>query len=141
MNMKRIVLSALLLAVVTTLAVSAITYHEPTAGADYRCDYVNPPAPSADPGLSTFSITRSIDPSGLPIWRGIEYFDATWGGTDNRKVTFAKPVNHGATFTRWEFTINPSGPQCTQTDVYNYGKWIYFQGCSDGHSRSCERLY
>jgi hypothetical protein len=144
--MKKLFVFALLFAAV---AGAAQAYVEPTPNQDYYCDYVNPPAPSADPGLSFFTITRSLDPSGLPIWRGTEYFDATWGGTDNRKVTFAKPANMyfpdlNKVGTRWEFTINPSGPQCKSTDIVNDGyggQDIYFRNCTDGHTRVCHRLY
>lgn len=150
--MKKIALFALLLAVIAGTAgtAHAVTYYEPTPGADYTCDYTNPPPPTKDPGISTFDITRSLDPSGKPIWRGIEYFDALWGSmtyVDNRKVTFAKPQSppvwspyYHLYGTVWEFTINPYGPQCTKTTVYGDGKIIVFQQCSDGHTRTCEKL-
>ena len=138
--MKKVVLFGMLFAALTGIAYA---YTEPIPNVDYWCDYVNAPYPSADPGDSWFAITRSLDPSGLPIWRGIETFTSVLGGTDQRKVTFAKPANQffpGLGWgTRWEFTINPSGPQCKFTDVVNnaYGQTIYFNNCTDGHSRTC----
>jgi hypothetical protein len=149
--MKKAVLFALLIAV-TAGAAQAYPFHEPIPNVDYYCDYTGtPPSQAADPGLSLFSITRSIDPGGvLPWWRGTEYFDATWapGAWDGRKVVFAKPVNMWITGkgygTRWEFTINPYGPQCKATDIVNDGyggQTIYFGGCTDGHTRTCYRLY
>ena len=145
--MKKAVLFVLLVAVV---AGAAHAYTEPIPNVDYYCDYTGtPPSQAADPGLSFFSITRSIDPSGKPMWRGTEFFDATWavGATDHRKVTFAKPVNMYfpglGLGSRWEFTINPYGPQCKYTDIVNDGyggQDIYFAGCTDGHTRFCKRL-
>ncbi len=137
--MKRIVLFALLFAV-TTVA-SAAAFHTPSWGEDYTCTYTNPPYPSVN-GISTFVKTSTqYDAAGNPIHRGIEYYDASYG-TENRKFTFAKPVNmYYGLFTRWEFTIGPSGPQCKKTDVYGWGQTIYFIDCGDGHSRTCERLY
>jgi hypothetical protein len=142
--MKKAVLLVLLAVFV---AGAAHAYHEPTPNVYYYCDYTGtPPSQAEDPGLSLFDIARSFDPSGKPIWRGIEYFDATWAPNawDNRKVTFAKPVNMWfpgkGNGTRWEFTINPGGPQCIYTDVINNGfggQTIYFAGCSDGHTRIC----
>ena len=146
--MKKAVLFALLIAV-TAGAAQAYPFHEPIPNVDYSCDYTGtPPNSAARWGLSLFAINRSTDPGGvLPWWRGIEYYDATYG-TDNRKVTFAKPVNMWFTGkgygTRWEFTINPYGPQCKYTDIINEaygGQTIYFAGCTDGHTRICHRLY
>jgi hypothetical protein len=66
---------------------------------------------------------------------------------DQRKVTFAKPVNRYLpdpftgepvlVWTRWELTINPVGPQCTSALVTAGGDRISFQSCSNGHSRVC----
>jgi hypothetical protein len=138
--MKNIVLSALLLAVVATGSASA--FQAPTWGADYTCSYTNPPYPSVN-GISTFVLTQPVQYDSLsrPIYRGIEYYDASYG-VENRKFTFAKPVDmNNGLFTRWELTINPSGPQCKQTDVYGNGQVIYFLNCTDGHTRTCQRLY
>ena len=146
---KKIALSALLL--LAPLAGFAQSYIEPIARVDYTCHYTNPPAPSLTDGLSFFDVYRSWDPSGKPKLSGIEYFDATRPGvpiyTDNRKVTFAKPSDNYiwngiyGWGTRWEFTINPSGPQCKSTDVFNNGQDIVFANCTDGHTRTCHRLY
>jgi len=138
--MKKAVLFALLFAVVAGAA-SATSFHTPTWNADYTCTYTNPPYPSIN-GLSTFVNTSTqYDGAGNPIYRGIEYYDASYG-LENRKFTFAKPVNmYSGLFTRWEFTLNPYGPQCKQTDVYGGGQTIYFNNCTDGHTRRCERLY
>jgi hypothetical protein len=143
--MKKIALSALLLAVACAAAASAATFHTPTWNADYTCTYTNPPYPSVN-GLSTWVQTSTqLDGAGNPIYRTIEYFDASYG-TENRKATFAKPVNVYSSYgtllyTTWEFTINPSGPQCKKTDVYGWGQTLYFNNCTDGHTRRCERLY
>jgi hypothetical protein len=139
--MKKAVLFALMLA--AALSAHAATYHTPTWGADYTCTYTNPPYPSVD-GISTFVLTSTqYDAQGRPIYRAIEYYDASYG-PENRKVTFAKPVNRyiGTTLlnTTWEFTIL-NGPQCKQTDIYGWGKTIYFNDCTDGHTRRCDRLY
>jgi hypothetical protein len=142
MNLKRLVPAVLVLLSVVPFA-SATAYHTPIWGADYTCDYTNPPSPRID-GLSIFVLqSTQYDSLSRPIYRTIEYFDATYG-IDNNKMTFAKPVNTViGTYvvkTRWEATLL-NGPQCTQTDVYNWGGTIVFAGCSDGHTRTCERLY
>jgi hypothetical protein len=140
--MKRIVLFALLFA-----AVAASAHSQAMAPKEspryYRCDYTNPTMGEVDNGVSRFSFIYQNLPD---LKRGIEYFDATWG-QDNRKVTFAKPADryrfniHTGEYelwaTDWEFTINPSGPQCTRARVTNWGDRISFSNCSDGHSRVC----
>jgi hypothetical protein len=143
--MKRIALFALLLAAVAGAASAQppINYQTPTWGADYSCSYTNPPYPSVN-GISTFVLTSTqYDDQMRPIHRSIEYYDASYG-LENRKVTFAKPVNmsnmYGTPFTRWEYTIL-NGPQCKNTDVYGWGNTIYFRNCTDGHTRQCQRLY
>lgn len=138
--MKKVVLFALLLA-----AVAASVHAQamaPLANRNYVCDYTNPTMGEVDYGISSFRFIYLNTPTDK---RGIEDFDATWG-KDNRKVTFAKPVdrykpdiygNWVLFATDWEFTVNPSGPQCKFTRVTNWGGRISFQQCSDGHSRIC----
>ena len=133
--MKRIALFALLLA---AAAVSAQAAHvAPLQSTTYKCWYTNPPLGSANPGFSSFSF---IYMNTTEQKRGIEYYDATWG-PDNRKMTFAKPVDktsfYVGPYTTWEFTFNPSGPQCKQTDVLFGGNRIDFLDCTDGHQRTC----
>jgi hypothetical protein len=150
MSMKRTALLALLLAVASVNAAFAYgPFHTPTWYADYTCSYTNPPYPSVN-GLSTFvPSSTQYDASGNPIFRDIEYYDASYNGTtvvtENRKITFAKPVNTtvGSTilYTTWEFTINPSGPQCKRAVVSGWGAAIDFSNCTDGHTRHCDRLY
>lgn len=60
--------------------------------------------------------------------RGTEHFHATdrygrqfWEGY---KATWAAPVNRidpytGTTYTQWEYTFNPYGPQCKRAGVYS----------------------
>jgi hypothetical protein len=138
--MKKIVLFALLFAV-AAVAAQAQTL-APIPNRYYYCGYANPTMHEKNFGFSTFAI------SGTSYIQGIEYFQAVLNGReywDNRKVTWAKPFDmwiinaHGEEVlrgTRWEFTINPSGPQCTNTIVRPDGS-LYFGNCSDGHSRSC----
>jgi hypothetical protein len=140
--MKKVVLFALLLAATVTVA-SAASFQAPTWGADYTCTYTNPPYPSVN-GLSTFVLqSTQYDASSRPIYRTIEYYDASYG-PENRKVTFAKPVNtvYGGYIlsTTWESTML-NGPQCKKTEIYGWGATIYFNDCTDGHTRRCERLY
>ena len=147
MSLKRILSAAVLLLLAAVPSAFAATFHNPTFGADYVCQYVNPPYPRVD-GLSTFVLqSTQWDADRNPIYRTIEYFDAKIGGTffvENNKATFAKPVNTviGAQilYTRWEFTLL-NGPQCKRTDVSNWGGTIVFDGCTDGHRRTCQRLY
>lgn len=142
--MKKPFLFALLFA---AIAGAAHAYTEPIPNVAYWCDYVKPLSPAKDPGFSWFTLPRSYDPDGRPMFRGSETFTSVLGGTDGRKATFAKPVNmrflnlgFDVKGTRWEFTIGPYGPQCKQTDVINDpdgGQTIYFNDCTDGHSRTC----
>jgi len=144
-NLKKTVLSALLLAVAATVA-GAQTL-PPRTDKAYFCNYTNPTMGESTPyGASRFALT------GTPtLLRGIETFLVNYGtGIDQRKVTFAKP--HDLTYqlpgggtalfgTRWEFTINPSGPQCTSALVQEGGNRITFSQCSDGHSRVCTTYF
>jgi hypothetical protein len=109
----------------------------------YRCDYNFPIQGATDPGYSYFTLKGTAN-----LMTGTENYSAnTSTGWDNRKIAFAKPVNHqipnpnGPGFivdgTTYEFTINPVGPQCTDTFVTNNGLTIYFDSCSDGHRRTC----
>lgn len=102
----------------------------------YQCDYNFSIQGATDPGYSYFTV------SGAPnLLRGIEdYTASTSTGWDNRKIAFAKPVNGSSGYlsgTFYEFTINPSGPQCKETFVTNGGYTIYFDDCTDGHRRTC----
>lgn len=132
--MKKVVLFGLLFAAV---AVSAQAAHvEPLPNTYYKCWYVNPTMGESNPGFSRFT-WNYMDTTEQK--RGIEYYDVT-GYTENRKVTFAKPADGGTIYnpnTTWEFTINPSGPQCKKAKVSYSGSQIDFSECTDGHSRFC----
>lgn len=124
MNMKRIALFALLL--VAAGAAHAFTFPHTTP---YYCYYYDQNGLYLGEGTSTFAISGSTT-----LQRGTEYYNL--GGTsDHRKVTFAKPVDLTGGGTRWEFTINPSGPQCKNTDVFS--GYITFDNCTDGNTRVC----
>ena len=133
--MKKVVLFALLLAA----AVASVHAQSmpPLENRYYYCDYTNPTGGEQDPGLSRFRFVYLNTPTDK---RGIEDFQATWGW-DNRKIVFAKPLDIVSPLygygTRWEFTINPSGPQCKNTSVFYGGALILFKSCSDGHTRTC----
>lgn len=141
--MKKIVLSALLLALAGTATAQAQTMR-PRTDKTYLCDYANPTMNEISPdGPSRFSLSGDL------LLRGIETF-AAHHGVDQRKVTFAKPRDVVRTEpdgslvivgTRWEFTINPSGPQCTFAFVREGGDRIDFASCSDGHSRVCTTYF
>ncbi len=133
--MKKVVLFALLIAAASTM--SAHAYLAPSPTYTYNCDYTNATMHEKDPGFSTFGVSNTS--IGL---QGIEQFQALFNGQviwDNRKVTFAKPVNHlymhEIIWTDWEFTVNPSGPQCNAR-VFDDGS-ISFTACTDGSSRTC----
>jgi hypothetical protein len=129
---------ALLFAVV---AASAQAITPPLENYLYKCSYTNPTMGEKNPGFSRFVWVYRNQPADK---RGIEYFDALWG-QDNRKVTFAKPVDKNSflygPFTVWEFTVNPAGPQCKWAAVLFGGHRIDFSDCSDGHSRICTTYY
>lgn len=131
--MKKMVLFALLFATVAASAQAAVN---PMCGVAYHCFYTNYPAPIVNGGISIFDQCVW----GSTFVRGIEEFQTPYGW-DNRKFTFAKPVNgydaNGAPITDWEFTINPYGPQCRKARVSVSGYRINFNDCSDGHSRVC----
>lgn len=132
--MKKVLLALLIAA---TSTVSAHAYLAPSSTYTYHCDYTNQTMHEEDNGSSTFDISSTS--IGL---QGTEYFQAIFNGqviTDNRRVTFAKPVNHlymhEILWTDWEFTVNPSGPQCNARVSYDGS--ITFTACTDGSSRYC----
>jgi hypothetical protein len=135
--MKKMVLFTLLFAAVAGAAQAA--HVQPLRNVTYKCVYTNPTI-EANPGFSQFDWIY-MDSSELK--QGIEYFDATWG-PDNRKMTFAKPVDGNSflygPFTKWESTIK-YGPQCQNTSVLFGGHRIDFSQCSDGSSRTCTTYY
>ncbi|HEY3571425.1 MAG TPA: hypothetical protein VGP73_26095 [Thermoanaerobaculia bacterium] len=136
--MKKVVLFALL-AVVAAASAQA-QYLPPAPSTYFYCTYTNTQlheVNGADGGFSRFDIS-AVRPD---YYQGTETFLATYG-VDQRKVTFAKPVNFYNIYgelvrTQWEFTINPYGPQCKNTVVRNGGYSISFQNCTDGSSRVC----
>jgi len=136
--MKSLVLAA---ALAFAASASAHAVHvRPIQGATYYCDYYNYHGLANDPGFSSFNVTLSQ--LGGDLLRGIETFTVSYGtGTDQQKFSLAKPfdfyVGPGFFGTRWEFTVNPSGPQCKNTEVVAQGAVIYFNDCTDGHSRTC----
>ncbi|MFL6234646.1 MAG: hypothetical protein ACJ76N_16050 [Thermoanaerobaculia bacterium] len=144
--MKKVVLSALLLAIAAAAAHAQSPYMVPLSGQYYYCTYTNTnlhEVNGEDGGFSRFDISPIT--AAKDWYQGREVFLATYG-PDQRKVTFAKPFNvfvinpRGEEVwrgTRWEFTINPYGPQCKNTVVQNWGQFISFQNCTDGSSRYC----
>ena len=140
MNMKRIALFALLLVVAG--AAHAQTYYPLSQGHAFTCDYTNRTFHETDGGITVFSIgANSV------LMRGIEGFESDLVGFDNRKVTFAKPQDvivhppfgdDRVTGTRWEFTINPFGPQCNAlVKGFGIAQTINFTQCTDGSARFC----
>jgi len=148
--MKKVVLSALLLAAVAMSASAEIyvgnngvSYNGPNRGQLYNCTYTNYSGSAINPGYSYWTLTVFQDASGKPMPRGTEYFQApTQSGWDGYKATWAKPVNKidpltYTTFTEWEYTFNPYGPQCLKAGVFFNAFKLTFSQCSDGHSRVC----
>lgn len=136
--MKSLVTAAVLALTVSTAAHAV--HLRPIQGATYRCDYYNYHGLANDPGYSSFAIT--LEQLGGDLLRGIETFSVSYGtGTDQQKLSLAKPLDFyygpGYFGTRWEFTVNPGGPQCKNTEVVAQGAFINFNDCTDGHSRSC----
>ncbi len=150
---KTLLLAALTIAFAAQAVPAHAEHMKAIDGATYLCSYTGPCAPAKNYGYSVFDVNPAM--SWEDMQRGIEYFEALRpNGTtywDNRKFTFAKAVDryrqgphdpepiHFAT--DWEFTINPSGPQCTFTRVTNSGLNIRFQSCSDGCTRTCTLLW
>lgn len=156
--MKRIVLSALLLAAVSVASASAEVYGfdsngdpyvGPNRGQAYSCTYSNYSGSAKQGGNSSWTLfTYQLD--GKPMPRGTEYFDAInrYGQhfVEGYKATWAKPENitnplTGLTHTQWEYTFNPYGPQCKKAKVFFNGLRLSFSECGDGHSRVCELVY
>src|SRR5689334_10584928 len=150
--MKKAVLCALLLAAAAVSASAevyvgnnGVSYNGPNRGQYYNCTYTNYSGTAVNPGYSYWTLTVFQDASGKPMPRGTEYFLANIGGGqqwDGYKATWAKPVNKidpltYTTFTEWEYTFNPAGPQCTKAGVYFNAFKLTFSNCSDGHSRTC----
>lgn len=146
--MRRTLLLALLGLALAQAAAAHPDHIRPVDGVRYQCWYWNDNSNAKNPGFSIFDIQAVYQDGHL--LRGIEFYDALLPNgtqfTDNRKFSFAKPVdikgwdeygNWVVVETRWEFTFNPSGPQCTLTRVDWEGSRIRFRNCSDGHSRDC----
>ncbi len=156
--MKKVVLSALLLAAVAVSAsaeiypVNGVNYSGPNRGQAYSCTYTNysgPAVDGADGGSSSWTLAVSAL-GGKPLLRGTEHFQATdpYGQTfqEGYKATWAKPVNDTdpvsqQPYTWWEYTFNPYGPQCKRVGVYFNAFKLTFKECSDGHSRTCWLVY
>ena len=88
--MKKVVLSALLLAAASALSAAHAQTFPPLSNHYYNCDYTNPTMHEKDPGLSIFNVSSTSMGS-----RGSSSSRPTYGGViwDNRKVTFAKPAD------------------------------------------------
>ncbi len=156
--MKKVVLSALLLA---TVAVSAsaeiyrgndgVNYSGPDRNQRYSCTWTNYSGSAVTPGYSywTWTAVYLNGADGKPMPRGTEHFLAEnrYGQRfeEGYKATWAKPVNrtdqYGLPYTEWEYTFNPYGPQCRKANVYFNAFQLVFSECSDGHSRTCQRVY
>lgn len=141
--MKKVLLFALLLAAASTLTAHAQAL-PPLQNHTYTCNYTNPTFGEKSYGASVFSFVYMNQPGQKS---GIEDFDTIHGYRDNRKITFAKPADRyrptpppngdpALWATDWEFTINPSGPQCNAR-VTNGGLVINFTNCTDGSARYC----
>jgi len=129
---KKTLLLALLLA---TFAAAAHAVTPPVFGVWYRCNYdASYPGPAANPGAS-YWLTQPGSTSTLIFTR--ETFSLPSGSTDTYKATWAWKEDLPYGNSRWEFTFNPSGPQCKSAIVSAGGGTISFGSCSDGHSRFC----
>ena len=157
--MKRIVLSALLLAAVSAAVPASAEvygydstgkpYVGPNRGQAYSCTYTNYSGSAKQGGISYWTlVTYQLD--GKPMPRGTEHFEAInrYGEEflEGYKATWAKPVvlpdYYSQTYyTQWEYTFNPSGPQCKKAKVFFGGYRLIFSECSDGHSRFCDLVY
>lgn len=130
--MKKTVLLALMLA---TFAVAAHAVTQPIWGRTYACLYDSGyPGPAANPGLSTWTIRSAVSPTLIYTY---ETFTLPGGSTDTYKAAWAWKADLPYGASKWEFTFNPSGPQCQTTTVYAGGGSINFADCTDGHSRYC----
>ena len=141
--MKKIVLAVLLFTALTGAA-QAVTFG-PKPGVPYICNYWNYSGLAVNGGKSVFNV-----PGTGTFRQGIENYDAfhpRFGYyTENQKVTFSNPApirerdpDTGLLVvvgTRWQFTVNPAGPQCT-VEVRDSSDSLYFFSCTDGHSRDC----
>jgi len=145
MNMKRTAVIALLfVAIAGATYAQDVSYYPLSTGHAFICTYTNPTFHETNGGLSVFSIG-----SPSSFMRGIEGFESDLVGFDNRKVAFAKPHDfiiqgpHGDRLlgTRWEFTINPYGPQCSAlVNGSGIAQTINFTQCTDGSARSCKAI-
>lgn len=133
--MKKVVLFALLLATVAAASAQAVDY-QPKWGIPYYCIYYNYSGPASNPGYSTWHNPVYYNPGGTLLIRAQETFTTSYGG-DTFNVSWAKPVPAANGGTDWEFTFNPSGPQCKKTNVNRYRSTIQFEDCTDGHTRTC----
>ena len=131
MSKKSLVRSSLLsVLLLGTLAASAQAYTAPLSSW-YTCFYYNYNGPAMSPGRLAFTLT------GTTYLSGIEVFQTAPQTNDNRRVVFAKPVDHGW-YTTWEFTEPVDGVQCKDTEISNGGRSISFENCTDGESRYCQ---
>jgi hypothetical protein len=153
--MKKSVLCALLLAAVAMSASATwypgtglsagISYSGPNEGQWYSCDYQNYSGSAIDPGHSYWIFDIFYDGNGRPMLRGTEHFRALdrYGKEipEGYKSTWAAPANrsdsYNGSFTQWEYTFNPYGPQCKKANVYFNAFKLTFSECGDGHSRTC----
>ncbi len=137
--MKKVVLFALLLATVAAASAQA-AHHEPKWGVPYLCFYDNYYGNASDPG---YSVWYNQVPVNSNLIRALEDLDTSYGG-DTYKCSWAKPNTPGLPAynpTTWEFTFNPSGPQCKNTTVSPNRSVIIFQDCTDGHTRTCYSVW
>ena len=140
--------SFVLLLLIVGMATAANAAHvNPLFGQPYYCDYSPGPwTTEADPGISAFANNPTwINPE---LVYGIEGFESTVVGWDNRKIAFAKPVDwcgiqdpdcrysDTPIRTSWEFTIK-DGVQCKDTRVSNNGRRIVYLQCTNGKTRTC----
>ena len=149
--MRKVVLSVLLLAAVATSASAEIFpgrdgkyYSGPDEGQYYSCDYENYSGAAKDPGYSRWVFDIFYDGTGKPMLRGTEHFLTRSGqpAWDGYKATWAWPrilqePGIPLTYTEWEYTFNPYGPQCKKVGVHFSANILRFSECGDGHTRSC----
>jgi hypothetical protein len=138
MNTKRVLLSAAAVLVLTAFTPAAQAQYAPVEGAAYNCLYFDGSGTFVN-GLSGVSVFTWNYLNGPTLKRGIEMYWLNNGTVDNRKMTFAYKAPGPNGTSKWEFTINPSGPQCKDTFVSAGGATISFNTCTDGHSRFCFR--
>ena len=135
--MKKIALSALLLAVTAVAANAQSSVHWPVSNHGYYCSWSKPDPNHPGTQLTGTAIVTFVNLAGNDyLRRGTLRNEYPTGAVTESGVTVTKPVLLSPDTTQFELTTS-TGIQCKNFETLYNSFYLYFDQCSNGAQQWC----